>query len=66
MNKIIHWKSFAVFLMIVAGVSFAVSKWFDVSYWIAFIIIAVALLIVGWIASIEDEMPGGFNNPKNK
>jgi hypothetical protein len=28
------------------------------------LLVAFALLVNGWIAEIEDNAPGGFNNPK--
>ena len=33
------------------------------SFWVLFAIVAVAILINGAAALLEDEMPGGFNNP---
>ena len=55
-----------MFLAAASGISFLVSKWFEVSFWLAFIIITVAILTVGWIAFVEDKMPGGFDNPKGQ
>jgi len=33
------------------------------SFWIAFAIVIVSMLINGFIAEAEDNAPGGFNNP---
>ncbi len=33
------------------------------SFWAAFAIVVVAMLVNGFIAEIEDNEPGGFNNP---
>ena len=32
-------------------------------FWWSFLIVAGAMLINGWIATFEDDLPGGFNNP---
>jgi hypothetical protein len=40
-----------------------ISHWSSLSFWVGFAIVAAALLINGWIAEIEDNAPGGFNNP---
>lgn len=29
----------------------------------AFVIVAAAILINGWFATLEDDLPGGFHNP---
>jgi hypothetical protein len=45
--------------LLAAGLS-AVS---GLSFWWAFVMVAVAVLINGFIATLEDDVPGGFNNP---
>ena len=42
-----------------AGLS-ALSK---LPYWASFVIVAVALFANGLLATLEDDLPGGFNNP---
>ena len=32
-------------------------------YLVAFAIVVGAILINGWVATLEDDLPGGFNNP---
>jgi hypothetical protein len=32
-------------------------------FWWAFVIVAGALVVNGWVANLEDDLPGGFNNP---
>ena len=32
-------------------------------FWWSFLIVAGAMLINGWVATFEDDLPGGFNNP---
>lgn len=51
------WMS--VVALLAAGLS-AVS---GLAFWWAFLIVAGAILVNGWIATLEDDLPGGFNNP---
>ena len=37
---------------------------FHLSFWITFAITAAALVINGFVAELEDRMPGGFLNPR--
>lgn len=43
----------AVGLSAVSGMSFLVS----------FVIATLAIFVNGWVAKLEDDLPGGFNNP---
>jgi len=63
-KRFLHWPSFLIAMAVAALLAYGVNAWFGLNFWIAFGIAVVALLIVGWLAVIEDEMPGGFNNPK--
>lgn len=63
MKKLIHLPSFLTAVCIAA-----LAGWF--LHWVtglgflpSFAIGAAALLINGWIATIEDNQPGGFDNP---
>jgi hypothetical protein len=40
-----------------------ISAFYGVTFWWAFAILTVAILANGLIATIEDDLPGGFNNP---
>ena len=64
MKKIVHWPIFFISISIVSVLAFGVSYFFSFSYWLAFAVIFAAMLINGIVATIEDELPGGFNNPK--
>ena len=35
----------------------------DFPFWIALVISLLALLVNGVVATVEDDLPGGFNNP---
>jgi hypothetical protein len=48
---------------VVAALGAGLSAVSGMSYWWAFAIVAAALVINGWVATLEDDLPGGFNNP---
>lgn len=64
MKKIIHWRSFIVGVSIAAGLGLLVHFLSGLGLWLSFAVGIVALLVNGIIAIIEDEAPGGFNNPR--
>ena len=45
--------------ILAAGLS-AISR---MRFWWAFLIVVAAILINGWVATLEDDLPRGFNNP---
>jgi hypothetical protein len=57
---IVTWLAISV----VAGT--AAAHFLRLGFWVAFSITAVALLINGIVAEIEDRLPGGFLNPRKK
>lgn len=52
-------------LGIAATIGYFFGRWTGIGFWVAFAIVYVAMLINGWVATLEDEQPGGFNNPKS-
>jgi hypothetical protein len=66
MKKLIHWPSFLAFAGISALVGAGLHYFAGLSFWYAGVIVAGAMLVNGIVAAIEDEGPGGFNNPKPK
>ena len=53
----------AVMLGVSALVAAALSAWTDLRFIPAFAIVVVAVLVNGLLATVEDDLPGGFNNP---
>jgi len=53
----------AVWVLIVAAVAVGIAAAAGWGFWWTFGILAVAILANGWFATLEDDMPGGFNNP---
>jgi hypothetical protein len=39
---------------------------YGISFWWAFALVAVAFIINGFVAEVEDRAPGGFLNPNAK
>jgi hypothetical protein len=52
-----------IWLLIVAMIAAGFSAISGLEFWWAFLIVAGAILINGWVATLEDDLPGGFNNP---
>lgn len=65
-----HWridpKIFLVWLAICTLLGKVLSWLSGMPFWVSIAIIAVALLINGIVAEIEDSWPGGFLNPWRK
>ena len=47
-----------------ALVAWGVDHWTGLGFWGSFAIVIVSMLINGIIAEVEDNQPGGFNNPR--
>ncbi len=54
---------FVLFWGIVAASSVALARWKDWNAWLVFGAVALALVVNGLIATVEDDLPGGLNNP---
>ncbi len=55
------------FLLIFVGVSIAfagIASTMGANFWVALAIAIGALLVNGLFATLEDDLPGGFNNPE--
>lgn len=50
-------------LVVVLGSAYLLSALSDLPFWHAIAIALAALVINGLIATVEDDSPGGFNNP---
>ena len=56
----------ATWLLVVAAIAAGVSAAAGWSFWAVFGIAVVALLGNGLVATLEDDLPGGLNNPDGK
>ena len=52
-----------VFLVVSVILAVALSACTDLPFLVAFPIIVFAILVNGLFATLEDDLPGGFNNP---
>jgi hypothetical protein len=48
---------------VITIIAFAISYWAGLNYYVVFAIVAGAVLVNGFVATLEDDLPGGFNNP---
>ena len=53
-------------MLIVSIIALVLWKLSGMPFWAAFAIALVGILINGAVAEVEDNQPGGFNNPTNK
>jgi hypothetical protein len=63
-RRFIHWPAFLLFSAMVLTGAWLIVGGFGAGFWIAAGVIALAILINGAVATIEDELPGGYHNPK--
>ena len=62
-EKLIDWRAFLIGLALVGAIALAASFVFGFGFLRAFVATLAALLINGLVATLEDDLPGGFNNP---
>jgi uncharacterized membrane protein YccC len=55
-----------IWLGLCGAVGTLVAYFSSMSFWASFAIAAVALITNSVIAEVEDNAPGGFNNPESK
>ena len=63
MKRMIQWQVFSISITIAALLTWGLHAVSGMSFWVSLGVVIAAILINGIIATIEDEMPGGFNNP---
>ncbi len=57
-------RAWALIIVAGAGIAFvAIAVAMGVNLWIAVAIAIIALVANGFLATLEDDVPGGFNNP---
>ncbi len=63
MTKLVGWRWFLTIVAVLGGLAFAASRILEVPLIPALAILVAAVLVNGFIATLEDDLPGGFNNP---
>ena len=66
LSEIVNIRVFLVSMGIAASVAYGFSVISDLRFWGSFAVIVIAMLANGFLATWEDEQPGGFNNPTDK
>ena len=64
MKRIIEWRIFLVSMSVAALLALGLHAVYRMNFWICFGVVIVGMAVNGIIATVEDEMPGGFNNPR--
>ena len=64
MKRFIDWRIFFITMGVASLLAFGLHVWVHLNVWVCLGIVVFGILLNGIIAMIEDEMPGGFNNPK--
>jgi hypothetical protein len=54
----------SIWLLVVALLAAGLSSISGLKFWWAFLIVAGAILINGWVATLEDDLPGGGQQPR--
>jgi hypothetical protein len=66
MKRGIHKKISPVAIAIVALLAWVVHALLHVPYWLAFGFALLGIVINGIVATIQDDAPGGFENPRDQ
>lgn len=56
----------AIWLLVVAAISAAVAVAVGWQFWAVFGVVSIAILANGLFATLEDDLPGGFNDRDGK
>jgi hypothetical protein len=57
------WRASTIALGLAGGVALATSRLFDLAFLPVFLVVIGALIVNGLVATLEDDLPGGFENP---
>jgi hypothetical protein len=63
MSKLVDWRLFLPTIAVLAAVAWVASRLLGLSFLPVFGLAVVAVLVNGAVATLEDDLPGGFNNP---
>jgi hypothetical protein len=63
MKKLVEWRVFLPTIAVLAAVALGASYLLGFSFLPVFVLTVAAVLVNGLLATLEDDLPGGFNNP---
>jgi len=66
MKRLVDWKVVAITLPVASLIGWGLHWWSGLGFWPSLAIVIVALAINAIVALVEDELPGGFGNPKRR
>jgi hypothetical protein len=66
MKRIVDWRVFVPTVTVAALIAWAINSWMGVPFWVSLLMVVGAIVANGILALVEDEMPGGFNNPRKR
>ena len=58
------WKIFCISMTVASVLGFGLHALSGLNFWITLVMVVCGMLLNGFIATIEDDRPGGFNNPE--
>ena len=58
-----NWRVPVIWSVVVVALAIALHKVSTLNFWACLVLVVGAMLLNGYIATIEDDWPGGFNNP---
>ena len=64
MSKTLHFRLGPALVLVVGPVVYLLSRYLELPVGVVVLVAAIALLANGVVASVEDDLPGGFNNPR--
>jgi hypothetical protein len=65
-RKFFSFPHFLAAMAIAALVGLGGRAFTGLPFWVCFAIAVLAILVNGWLATWEDNQPGGFNNPTDQ
>jgi hypothetical protein len=63
MKKLVEWRVLLPTIAVLAAVALGASYLLGLSFLPVFVLTVAAVLANGFLATLEDDLPGGFNNP---
>jgi hypothetical protein len=58
------WKIFCISMTVASVLAFGLHALSGLNFWISLVMVVCGMLLNGYIAMIEEDWPGGFNNPE--
>ena len=64
MARVNNWRIYVFVFAIASLLAWLVHALSGLNLWVCGLLVVIGIGINGWIATMEDEMPGGFCNPE--